>query len=104
MQTTTVNTAAKLKEIRDNRRLTQERVANGIGIKRGAYQAYEENRALPPLPVLLKLAEFYDLHSLDLLLGITPVPKSLGDELFHKYQAAKPANKQIVDLALNYNC
>jgi transcriptional regulator with XRE-family HTH domain len=104
MQTTPINTAAQLKKIRETRKLTQNTVANGICIKRGAYQAYEEGRAQPPLPVLFKLAEFYGLNSLDQLLGISPAPLSAGDELYHLYQAAKPANKRIVDLALNYNC
>jgi transcriptional regulator with XRE-family HTH domain len=100
----TIDIPSRLKQIREQRRLTQDQVANGIGKKRGTYQAYEENRADPPVPVLFKLAEFYDLHSLDQLLGITPAPNSLGGDLYHLYQAAKPVNKQIVDLALNYNC
>jgi hypothetical protein len=75
-----------------------------LSIKRGTYQAYEESRALPPLSVLLRLAVIYDVHSLDQLLGIKPIEVSAGDELFHAYQAAKPASRQIVDIALNYNC
>jgi transcriptional regulator with XRE-family HTH domain len=104
MQTTPINPAAQLKKIRVARKQTQNTVANGIGIKRGAYQAYEEGRAHPPLPVLFKLSEWYGLNSLDQLLGLTPVAVSPGDELYHAYQAAKPASRQIVDIALNYNC
>jgi len=104
MQTAQINTADQLKKIREARKQTQNTVANGIGIKRGAYQAYEEGRAYPPLPVLFKLAEWYGLNSLDQLLGITPVVVSPGDELYHAYQAARPASRKIVDIALNYNC
>lgn len=99
---TNIDIAARLKALRGKR--TQNQVANGIGIKRGAYQAYEEKRALPPLPILQKLAEYYDLHSLDKLLGITEGQKSQGADLLFAYQCATPAAKKIVDIALNYNC
>lgn len=101
---TQIDVAARLKEVREARKLTQKQVAIGIGIKRGSYQAYEEKRALPPLLVLLKLSELYSLHSLDQLLGIAQVEYNKGDELLHAYQAAKPANQKIVELALNINC
>jgi transcriptional regulator with XRE-family HTH domain len=104
MQTIEVNIPLRLKEIREARKLTQEQVAKGIGRKRGTYQSYEEKRAQPPLTVLIKLAELYGLYSIDQLLGIVPVESTKGDELLHAYQAARPANQRIVELALNINC
>ena len=102
MQTPNINVAARLKELRGKR--TQGQIADVIGLKRGAYQAYEEGRANPPLPTLLKLAAYYDLHSLDKLLGIEKAEQTQKDELLMLYQCAKPAARKIVDIALNYNC
>lgn len=46
---------------RARRRLTQQQLADKIGVKRHSIGAYEEGRATPPLPVLLKLAQVFNL-------------------------------------------
>ena len=50
--------------LRKERNLSQEAVADAIGIKSRTYQNYEYGSRLPPLPTLIALADLYQL-SLD---------------------------------------
>ena len=56
--------ARNLKFLRNRRGLTQKQLADQLDIKPPVIGAYEEGRAFPPLPVLLKLADFFQV-SLD---------------------------------------
>lgn len=58
----------RLKECRDERGMTQQEVADGIGIPRVNYTRYETGAREIPLDVLIKLARFYKC-STDELLG-----------------------------------
>lgn len=60
--------AEGLKRFRRERQLTQEEVADAIGIHRQAYQRYEAGRVLPIITFLIKLADAYDV-SIDYLIG-----------------------------------
>lgn len=57
----------KLKYYRKNLNLTQQQVADALGIKRSAYAYYETGKSMPKLPVLKLIAKLYNL-SLDMLL------------------------------------
>lgn len=52
---------------RDQRGYKQEEVATAIGVTRAAYSHYENGRRDMPLDVLLKLADFYDCTTDELL-------------------------------------
>ena len=56
-----------LKEIRIEKGLTQEEVAEQIGLTRQAISGYESGRRLPGVDILMKLAEIYDV-SIDAIL------------------------------------
>lgn len=56
--------ARNLKVLRTRHGLTQKQLAEQLGVKPPVIGAYEEGRAFPPLPVLLKMADFF-LISLD---------------------------------------
>ena len=58
----------RLKEIRLKRKLTQKKLAEVIGCSVGAYSKYEVGDREPPLDVLCKLADYYDI-SVDYLIG-----------------------------------
>ena len=58
------NLGKKLKELRKSERLTQQQVAEKIGIPRVNYTRYETNAVRPDYETLLKIANFYDV-SLD---------------------------------------
>lgn len=58
----------RLKEERNERDLTQKQIADMLKITRTAYTAYETGQNIPPIEILVKLADFYKI-SLDELIG-----------------------------------
>ena len=60
--------ASSLRELRKHAGYTQKEVASVLGITYQSYQAYERKVCYPSLPVLILLAEFYDV-SIDSLIG-----------------------------------
>ncbi len=60
----------RIKELREDRDLTQRQVAELLFISRSTYSAYENGANSPPLEVLAQLAELHDT-SVDYLLGLT---------------------------------
>ena len=48
--------------------MTQEQVSNYLQMPQGTYQHYENDRAVPSIDTLCKLADLYDV-SLDYLVG-----------------------------------
>lgn len=58
-----------LKEFRENKKLTQNDIANVLEMKREQYQRYEVGKRELPINCLVKLAEFYNT-STDEILGI----------------------------------
>jgi Predicted transcriptional regulators len=60
----------RLRELRLQRKISQEEVARHIGITRSAYSHYEINNRQPVYETLIKLAAFFDV-SLDYVIGGT---------------------------------
>lgn len=54
----------KLMELRKNAGLTQQEAAKGAGLSLRGYQNYEHGLREPKIPVLIALADFYNI-SLD---------------------------------------
>lgn len=100
-----INIPQRLKAVRESRKLNQEKVANGIGIKRSTYASYEEGRATPSIQLLIQLAFFYDFNSLDQLLGISIEEEKNTDKssFSEAYHAIDPERRKIVDFVLNLN-
>lgn len=60
----------RLKDLREDKELKQEEVANLLGISQTNYSKYELGKINIPINSLIVLADFYDT-SIDYLLGIT---------------------------------
>lgn len=58
----------RLRELREKRNMTQQQVADCLGIRKATYQGYEYNKYEPKLDKLLQLAELFDV-TLDELMG-----------------------------------
>ena len=58
----------KLKELRKNKKMTQEEVSKYLNIARSTYNGYEQNISEPTIETLSKLADLYEV-SLDQLVG-----------------------------------
>jgi DNA-binding XRE family transcriptional regulator len=56
-----------LRELRAEMGMTQDEVAQAIGVNRPAYGAYEEGRAEPPFRCLLALAKLYDIPTPEII-------------------------------------
>lgn len=69
----------KIKELRTTKRMTQQQVADILGITRPAYTAYESGKRQPDFDTLQKLAEIYEV-STDYLLGTTDKKETKGEE------------------------
>lgn len=65
--------ANRLKELRKNRNIKAEELANIIGSSRRIIFNYEKDEANPTLDKLIKMADFFDV-SLDYLVGRSEEP------------------------------
>lgn len=69
----------RIRDLREDKDLTQQQVANYLHIKQNTYSQYETGRRQIPIDVLTALAALYQT-STDYLLGITdcrtPYPKT----------------------------
>ena len=59
----------RLKELREEKGLTQKEVANALQLHSVTYLHYEKDQREPPLKVLMDMATFFDV-STDYLLGM----------------------------------
>ena len=60
----------RLKDLREDRDMTQSFIANLLHIKQNTYSNYENGRREIPIGTLIKLAEFYNT-SVDYILELT---------------------------------
>lgn len=60
----------RLKDIREDNDISQEKIANILGVKRSAYSLWELGINIIPLTELCKFADFFYLN-IDYILGLT---------------------------------
>ena len=69
-----MNYGEKLKELREysniKRKISQKEVAEAIGIKRSAYNQYEQQYDIIPIKRLIQVADYFNV-SIDYILGLT---------------------------------
>ena len=74
---------SRIKEIREDKDLTQSEVAKILNVTQVAYSYYELGKRQLPIDLLIRLAKFYNT-STDYLLGLTderkPYPKSVAEK------------------------
>lgn len=63
----------RIRELREDKDITQERLAEYLGISQRAYSRYEIADSMMPLDLLIKIADFHNV-SVDYLLERTDVP------------------------------
>ncbi len=66
--------ANRIRDLREDRDLKQKQLADYLQVHQTTYSDYELGRLNVPIPVLHKLADFYNV-SVDYLLGRTDVPE-----------------------------
>lgn len=60
--------AENIKNFRKDRKLTQEQLAEVMGVTTGAVHKWEAGSSIPDLSIIMELADFFDV-SVDVLLG-----------------------------------
>ena len=60
----------RLRDLREDRDLTQREVADYLHIKQNTYSQYENMQRQPPIDILIALAKFYNV-STDYILELT---------------------------------
>ena len=63
-----------IRKMRKERGLTQESLAEALGVTNGAVYKWESNQSVPELEMIVKLADLFDV-SLDVLLGYEKINK-----------------------------
>ncbi|SEP57810.1 transcriptional regulator [Virgibacillus subterraneus] len=63
----------RLKELRDRKGLSQEKMSEALGISRARYSHYENNHVEPDIELIRKIANYHKVDS-DYILGITDIP------------------------------
>ena len=62
--------AKRLKELRERLNINQSDFADSLGLRKQTYAAYEKTINKPPIDILIKIAEKYNI-SIDWLCGFT---------------------------------
>ncbi len=65
-----MNYGERIALLRDNKQLTQQELANIVGITRAALSHYENNRRKPDYQVIRNIADYFQV-SVDYLIGRT---------------------------------
>ncbi len=88
-----MNYGEKLKELREyndlNRKISQREVAEAIGLKRSAYNQYEQQYDIIPVKRLSQIADYFNV-SIDYILGLSNLKsyshlnKGINQELSQK--------------------
>ena len=63
----------RLRDIREDRDLTQQEIADYLIIRQNTYSQYENGHRQLPVDILVKLSEYYAV-STDYILGLTDNP------------------------------
>lgn len=74
------DTAIRLERLRKDKQLTQSEAAEKLGVSRSTYNCYETDRVIPPVEVLIRIADFYHV-STDYILGLSPEKNPAADEI-----------------------
>lgn len=53
--------ASNIKTLRIAREMTQDQFSKKLGIKRSALGSYEEDRATPPIKILIQISDFFEI-------------------------------------------
>lgn len=69
-----MKTAERIRNLREDKDLTQTHIANLLNTSQTVYSRYERNERSLPIEMLYELCKFYNV-SADYILGLTDNPK-----------------------------
>ena len=77
-----------LKQLREQRSLTQLSLALSVDVQQETISAYENGKSMPTVDTLLKLAKYFNCSS-DYLLDLTDIPTPVNDLVFDNLNATE---------------
>lgn len=97
----------RMKNIRTYDLITQEEIANQMGISKKTYGLYENNNALIPLKHLNTFCNYFDI-SLDYILGFTNIKKyKISNKNINyrlkEFRKENTLSQEELAISLNYN-
>ncbi|MBO4494342.1 MAG: helix-turn-helix transcriptional regulator [Clostridiales bacterium] len=99
-----MNTADRIQYLRKTKGLSQEQLADAIGVSRQAVSKWESEQASPDLEKVVIMSEFFGVTTDYILKGIEPIEpedhKTIGDILDQKVLTEK--NGKRIKGALKY--
>ncbi|MBQ3615303.1 MAG: helix-turn-helix transcriptional regulator [Anaerotignum sp.] len=95
----------RLKDLREERKISQQKLAIELNVSQASISKYEKGLAEPDIPMLCNIAEFFHV-SVDYLIGrtairITPAAISLDDReqtLLRNFNSLGPHQKEKVEM------
>ena len=95
-----------LKKLRSEFKISQQQLANAIGVSQQSVNKYENQNVEPDIAVIIKMADYFSV-SIDYLVGRNMSPdfvvSSLSKEernLFSKYKTLNKKEKDIIKLLI----
>ncbi len=71
-----MNHYKRLKDLREDRDLTQEELVEILNMHKTTYTNYEQGKREPPFELIIKLAKFYNV-TIDYIADLTDTPTKL---------------------------
>ena len=106
MEINNVTIGNRIKELRTSKNLTQEDIAKMVKVSKATISNYEKGKVSPPIELLIKLAERYDV-SIDWLCGLSneEIPRlmSYGDAFFRLVEIDKVIGFSVEDVTFFSN-
>ena len=106
MEINNVTIGSRIKELRTSKNLTQEDIAKMVKVSKATISNYEKGKVSPPIELLIKLAERYDV-SIDWLCGLSneEIPRlmSYGDAFFRLVEIDKVIGFSVEDVTFFSN-
>ena len=106
MEINNVTIGNRIKELRTSKNLTQEDIAKMVKVSKATISNYEKGKVSPPIELLIKLAERYDV-SIDWLCGLSneEIPRlmSYGDAFFRLVEIDKVIGFSVEDVTFCSN-
>lgn len=86
--------SARLKWLREQNKVSQQEMANILGVSQPYYGRFERNLAEPNLETLVNISNYFE-ESVDFLLGIEEVPQLAKKDLRKMKMLQKRANANL---------
>ena len=106
MEINNVTIGNRIKELRTSKNLTQEDIAKMVKVSKATISNYEKGKVSPPIELLIKLAERYDV-SIDWLCGLSneEIPRlmSYGVAFFRLVEIDKVIGFSVEDVTFFSN-